>query len=68
MNTTFVNLTEAEQAFDQLYRQCCDTCLWFWRRRVPPTTLADRVEALRQIEQNGTMHQFKTARELRKWL
>jgi len=68
MKTTYSSLEEVERSFISLYEECCDTCLWFWRRSIAPTTLADRVEALRQIEQNGTMHQFKAARELRKWL
>jgi hypothetical protein len=68
MKTTCSSLAEVESSFISLYEECCDTCLWFWCRSVAPTTLADRIEALRQIEQNGTLRQFKAARELRKWL
>ena len=68
MKMTYSSVEEVESSFVALYEECCDTCLWFWRRSVAPTTLADRVEALRQIEQNGTMQQFAKARELKKWL
>jgi hypothetical protein len=68
MKITYTSLAEAESAFEQLFSESRDTCLWFWRRTVAPTTMADRVEALRQIEQNGTMQQFAKARELKKWL
>ena len=64
----YSSFEEVESNFISLYEECCDTCLWFWRRTVAPTTSADRVEALRQIEQNGTLQQFAKARELKKWL
>ena len=66
MKTTYSNFEEVESNFISLYEECCDTCLWFWHRTVAPITLADRVEALRQIEQNGTLQQFAKARELRR--
>jgi hypothetical protein len=68
MNKMFSSLAEAEAAFDVLYRECHDTCLWFWHESAAPVGTADRIEALRQIEQNGSLAQFTMARELRKWL
>jgi len=68
MKPMYSNFEEVESSFIALYEECCETCLWFWRRTVAPTTSADRVEALRQIEQNGTLQQFAKARELKKWL
>jgi hypothetical protein len=68
MNTVYANFNGVESSFALLYEECCDTCLWFWRRTAAPTASSDRLEALRQIEQNGTVEQFAKARELRKWL
>ena len=68
MKTTYSSCEEADRSFISLYEECCDTCLWFWRRTLAPTTSAGRLEALRQIEKNGTLQQFAKARELKKWL
>jgi uncharacterized protein YutE (UPF0331/DUF86 family) len=68
MNKTYTSAEEVERAFISLYEECCDTCLWFWRRNGLPDSTAGRMEVLRQIEQNGTAHQYAKARELRKWL
>lgn len=59
---------DAKQAFDQLFIECRDTCLWFWRPMGIPTQKKDRIEVLRQIEKHGTLLQFSRARELKKWL
>ncbi len=64
----YSSVEEVESGFISLYEECFDTCLWFWRREAPPEAAAGRIEALRQIEQNGTLQQFAKARELRKWL
>ena len=58
MDTIYANIDEVESGFISLYEECCDTCLWFWRRTAAPTDSSDRLEALREIEQNGTMEQF----------
>jgi hypothetical protein len=68
MSKTFSNSDEAEAAFKQLYRECSATCLWFWKPLPEAPRGDDRIEALRQIEQNGSLDQFAMARELRKWL
>jgi hypothetical protein len=68
MKRMYSSMEEVESSFLALYEECCDTCLWFWRRTVVPTASADRIEALRQIEHNGTVQQFAKARELKKWL
>ena len=54
--------------FNDLFEECRDTCLWFWNRKVMPKTVADKREALRQIELHGNVQQFKRARELEQWL
>ena len=68
MKYIYTSVEEVESNFISLYEECCDTCLWFWRQTPPPTATAGRIEALRQIEQNGTLQQFAKARELKKWL
>ena len=68
MSQTYSSLAEAEAAFEVLYRECRDTCLWFWKPLANPLGSLDRLETLRQIEQNGSLAQFSMARELRKWL
>jgi hypothetical protein len=68
MKPTYSSYEEVEGSFISLFEECCDTCLWFWRRTLVPTTVSDRIEALRLIEQNGTLQQFAKARELKKWL
>jgi hypothetical protein len=55
MKPMYSSFDEVESTFVSLYEECCDTCLWFWRRTVAPSTPAGRIEALRQIEQNGTL-------------
>ncbi len=68
MNKMYTSLEEVESGFISLYEECCDTCLWFWQRTGVPSTSAGRIEALRLIEQNGTLQQFAKARELKTWL
>jgi len=57
-----------EQEFEQLYRDCQASCLWFWKKDQLPESPELRREALRQIEQHGTRSQFIQARKIKKWL
>jgi hypothetical protein len=62
------NAAGFDNAFFELYSECRDTCLWFWKKSVVPFSIDDNKEALRQIEKSGSLSQFVRARELSKWL
>ncbi len=59
---------DLDRAFNELFLECRDHCLWFWNKSVVPETASDKLDALSQIEKNGTLAQFVRARELKKWL
>ena len=60
--------SDFDKAFNELFSECRDTCVWFWNKSAVPHSTSDKKEALRQIEKSGSLSQFVRARELSKWL
>lgn len=54
--------------FKPLISKYRDTCLWFLRDNVYPTSPKNALDILKLIEKHGDMEAFSEARELRKWL
>jgi hypothetical protein len=53
---------------DRLIEESRSTCLWFLRPDYHPTTDAERVRLLEQIERRGDLEAYRRAATLRRWL
>jgi hypothetical protein len=53
---------------DRLVEEVRVSCLWFLRPDYRPTTTAERVRILRQIERHADRATYQRAATLRRWL
>ena len=53
---------------DRLVEEQRIACLWFMRPEYRPSSRAERVKALEQIERHGDLDAFRRAATLKRWL